>query len=163
VVCYDKNIKATKKKRDDSLWYEDVVEVFIREQKFKKTKDFFFEYQVSPLGTMMDCMCLKPYTGVLNWNSKGWKAAVTVNGTVNKTDDKDKSWTVEMAIPFVDLHAQVFLSPNPNKFCPKSGDTLRMNIIRIDYKNKKPVDAYWSPIYNMDRHDRHRDGILYFY
>lgn len=158
----DPKINATRKERDDSLWMEDVFEVFIREQQHKKYHDYFVEYQVSPLGTVMDCFCLGPYAGVINWSSSRWKTAVTIDGTVNDDKDTDNGWTVEMAIPFQDLYSQVWLHPDLKPLTPKNGDRLRMNMIRIEYVDKKPEDAHWSPIYSLDRHDRSRDGIVIF-
>ena len=38
-----------------------------------------------------------------NWNCKGLKSAVQVNGTLNFSDDKDQGWTTELAIPWESL------------------------------------------------------------
>lgn len=164
VTCKDPKIIATKTERDDSTWDEDVVEFFIEEQMRKNFQDHYLEYEVSPLNTLMDCYCLAPYSGILNWDSHGWRCAVKVQGTVSKDDDTDTGWTVETSIPFADLHGQVFLRPDPKQFIPKDGDEIRMNIYRIEYGIKPAQYLTWSPLLTMKSgfHNPQRFGRVIF-
>jgi hypothetical protein len=63
------------------------------------------------------------------------KAAVTVDGTIDKPGDKDKGYTVEVAIPWASF-------TKSKNHPPKGGDEWRMNF----YAMKNNSGVAWSPI-----------------
>jgi hypothetical protein len=69
---------------------------------------------------------IDPKRKMYDWNSK-LKAKVVVDGTLNKRDDQDKSWTVEMALPLADANG---LDKPGVKVPPAVGDVWRMNMYR---------------------------------
>jgi hypothetical protein len=71
----------------------------------------------------------------LDWDLKSIQAAVHVDGTLNDPSDKDKGWTVEVAVPWKDL-AMLDLS-EPRSLPPKIGDTWRVDFSRFN-QNKDP-------------------------
>ena len=71
----------------------------------------------------------------LDWDLKSIQAAVHVDGTLNDPSDKDKGWTVEVAVPWKDL-AMLDLS-EPRNLPPKAGDTWRVDFSRFN-QNKDP-------------------------
>jgi hypothetical protein len=104
----------------------------------------YIELQVAPNGTIFDTYLptyrkyedsldskRKPY----DWNSK-LKAAVKVDGTLNKREDKDKGWTVEMALPLADVNG---LDTNGVKVPPALGDKWRLNMFRMDIAQGRQV------------------------
>ncbi|MFA0733685.1 MAG: hypothetical protein OGMRLDGQ_000185 [Candidatus Fervidibacter sp.] len=141
--CEDKDIWATKTQRDDFLWEEEVVEVFIDPEGDGLN---YYEFQVNPLGTQIDLLIPDAVEGVKHgkknaeWNCKGWLSAVKVRGTVNKRDDSDEGWTVEMAIPLSEML-------RPSSPVPRPGINWRLNLYRIDRpkgKEDDPLLLSWS-------------------
>src|SRR5581483_11872880 len=97
----------------------------------------------------------KPYS----WNSK-MNVKVHVDGTLNKRDDQDKGWTVEMAIPLEDVRG---MDKNALKLPPTQGDVWRINMFRMDVPSGKPQQASgWSPPMVGDFHALDRFGELVF-
>ena len=148
----DSNIWSTFKRRDEHLWLEEVVEVFLQASAQPPN---YIELEVNPLGTMLDIYLLDtrkpiPYE---SWNSKGLKWAVQVDGSVDGRDG-DREWTCEIALPFVDV---VTAPNNP----PKPGDRWRMNLFRVE---RKPAvaEVAWSPTLQDDFHVLPRLGELVF-
>jgi len=126
-ACEDADLYATMKERDEPLWSQDVVEVFIMEQSLGQ--GHFVEYEVSPIGTVFDMYLIVPLEGFLEWNSPGFKWAATLDGTPNDPSDKDKGYQVEMAIAFKDLYLKK-ASAAP----PKDGSSMRIALYRVDYE-----------------------------
>jgi len=125
-LCEDHNLYATLLNHDDSLWTQDVVEVFIMHQD--STEGHYLEWEVSPLGTTFDTYVTHPSPGlrsILSWTS-GFDAAATYAGTLNPPTGAYGNWIVEMAIPWADCYDDPFTHP-------ADGETLRMNLYRIDY------------------------------
>ncbi|MCS7223258.1 MAG: carbohydrate-binding family 9-like protein [Armatimonadetes bacterium] len=138
--CEDDDIWATKTQRDDFLWEEEVVEAFIDPDGDGLN---YFEFQINPLNTQIDLIIPDPVEGVKDakknalWNCEGFLSAVHVRGTVNKRDDKDDGWTVEMAIPFKSLGIET----------PRTGNEWRLNLYRIDRpkgSENDPLLLAWS-------------------
>ena len=180
VHCEDKDLFATKTDRDDDLWEEDAIELFVTVPNMPK---YFVEFEVSPLGTVMDIFNLRPYRGVVNWDCRGWKAAVSMDGTTEERGDEDSSWTVELAIPLLSVYAQPFLPDRAKKkeavwqvrkvkkpdepevafnFRPKPGTVWRVNLFRIDYEKSHAEYHAWSPPVHQGFHTTDRFGEIIF-
>lgn len=139
--CEDEDIWATMKNRDDPLWEEEVVEVYIDPSGTGKN---YKEFEVNPLGTLIDLNIVEPKNGnpgdwreLRKWDAKGVKVAVKVNGTLENRNDKDRGWTVEMAIPL----------DNFAPYKPSIGSEWRLQLFRIDRSNtiSQPEFSSWSP------------------
>src|SRR6185369_5438176 len=91
----DSDVHSDFEKHDDKLWTQDAAELFIDADGDRRT---YIELQVSPRNVTFDSW-LPAYRD----NDNAWDAplvtAVQVNGTLNKSDDTDTGWTVEMQIP----------------------------------------------------------------
>ena len=165
--CTDRDIYATYEERDGALYNQDVVEVFIMEQSVGQ--GHFVEFEVSPIGTLFDVYNVKPYVGILAWESPEFRAAARLNGTPNKPGDKDTGYTVEIAIPFKDLYLK---PPHGNDATPLNGDVLRMNLYRIDYSTPpeekmgdmgaRPIFITWSQTVKLRFHMPQRFGVVTF-
>jgi hypothetical protein len=86
--CEDTDIFATMKVRDQHLWEEEVVEIFIDPDNDQQN---YIELEVNPLNTFLDLFVLKPIVPIPyeSYNIPA-KWAVKVNGTINNSADKDK-------------------------------------------------------------------------
>ena len=150
--CRDDNIWATMKTRDQHLWDEEVVEVFLQADSQHSS---YIELEVNPLGTMLDIYLLgirKPLR-YESWNSERLKWAVQVFGTVDGKDG-DKEWTCEIALPLEDVVTAKNLPPRP-------GDRWKLNLYRVEQR-PSPALIAWSPTFKDDFHLPGKFGEVVF-
>jgi hypothetical protein len=96
-----------------------------------------------------------PRIGFWRWDLPGLRAAVHVDGTVNDNSDRDRGWSVEIAIPWTGLAA--LARPDGRSLPPHDGDVWRMDFSRFNrYKEAPPADDpggwAWSPHGVWDSH-----------
>jgi hypothetical protein len=148
----DQNVWATMKRRDEHLWLEEVVEVFLQANPSIPN---YIELEVNPLGTMLDIYLIdrrKPLH-YESWNSEHLRWAVQVEGTVDGQDG-DRGWSCELALPFEDIASATHVPPQP-------GDRWRMNLYRVEQK-PKVAELAWSPTLQDDFHVLPRLGEIVF-
>jgi hypothetical protein len=148
----DSNIWATMKRRDEHLWLEEVVEVFLQADPNIPN---YIELEVNPLNTMLDIYLLdtrKPLH-YESWNSEKLKWAVNVDGTIDGKGG-DHEWTCEIALPIEDIATAAHRPPQP-------GDRWRMNLYRVD-RLPEIAEVAWSPTLKDDFHVLSRFGELVF-
>jgi hypothetical protein len=151
--CADDNIWSTMKRRDEHLWEEEVVEVFLQADSGQPS---YIELEVNPLGTMLDIYLLgarKPLH-YESWNSEKLQWAVQVDGTVDGKGG-DHGWTCEIALPMEDIVTAPHHPPQP-------GDRWRMNLYRGE-QLPKPAGLAWSPTLQDDFHIPKRFGEIVFH
>jgi len=134
--CMDEDIWAEMSKRDDPIYCEQAVEVFIDPEGQGQR---YFEIDVSPANVVVDLMLLKgSYSGrsAINarYNVKGLLTAAKVYGTLDNRSDKDEKWTVEMAIPWSEFRGRKVNVP------PRDGDSWRVQLFRIDRPAPFPAE-----------------------
>jgi hypothetical protein len=126
------NVWATLTERDSIIFLDNDFEVFIDPDG--DTHDYY-ELEINALNTVWDLLLVRPYRdggpAVHAWDIRGLKTAVFVNGTLNDPSDKDKAWTVELAIPFEILRECIPGKPER----PQPGDQWRMNFSRVEYNS----------------------------
>ena len=152
----DDDVWTSLKERDDKLWTQEAVEIFIDANSDGKD---YVELQVNPAGAIFDSYLPAYRKNQNDWNS-GMKVGVKVDGTLNKREDKDKGWTVEVAIPWADTKGK---GEYEISFPPKVGDRWKLNMFRLDMPQKKPQRAAaWSAPLVGDFHKLDRFGALVF-
>jgi hypothetical protein len=150
--CDDPDLFATMKQRDEHLWEEEAVEMFIDPDGDGKN---YLELQVNPLGTFLDIFILTPvvpipyesYTISAKW-------AVKTGGSVNDSSDPDKGWSAEVALPLKEAVTAAHLPP-------KEGDKWRLGLYRIERRPFTELIA-WSPTLNRSFHTPARFGEITF-
>ena len=162
------HIWATLKEHDAIIFHDNDFEVFIDPDGDTHQ---YYEIEINALNTVMDLYMGKPYRNggeaLMNWDTKGIRTAVYVNGTLNNSKDTDKEWTVEMAIPFSALS---FFN---NKQRPVDNSLWRINFSRVEWdtdikngeyvKLRKPENNWvWSPQDIINMHAPERWGYLLF-
>jgi hypothetical protein len=162
----DSDVWSNLTKRDDKLWTQEADELMIDADGNGKT---YVELQVAPNGTVFDTYLpeyrkyedsIDPKRKPYSWNSK-LVAKVVVDGTLNKREDKDKGWTVELAIPLEDVKG--LDTDSKVKTPPVVGDVWRFNMYRMDMPQAKPQQAVgWSPPLVGDFHALDKFGELVF-
>jgi hypothetical protein len=161
----DSDVWSSLSKRDDKLWTQEADELMIDADGNGKT---YVELQVAPNGNLFDTYlpeyrkyedAVDPKKKPYSWNSK-MNVKVHVDGTLNKREDQDKGWTVEMAIPLEDVRG---LDKTAAKLPPTPGDVWRVNLFRMDVPSGKPQQASaWSPPMVGDFHALDKFGDLVF-
>ncbi|MCM8768730.1 MAG: carbohydrate-binding family 9-like protein [Candidatus Omnitrophica bacterium] len=127
VIADEEAAKARAAGKEPSLLETDVFEVFLQPWPSKPN---YFELHLSPLNVTWDARYLARRYGVfaktVEWES-GMKTAVKVDGTLNNLD-KDRGYTLEMAIPFSSLTDE-----NNQPVKPGKGDRWKFNFSLYDY------------------------------
>ncbi len=140
----DEGALATKTRRDDQLWQEDVFEVFLTPHD---PPHIYYEFEVNPLGTLFDARIESPRlrrpticVDVL-WNCPGYSARVKKG---------KERWSALLTIPLAPM------SPEG-----KIAQTWRANFYRVDRGASDEFSA-WSPVFRdpADFHDATRFGYL---
>ncbi len=157
-VLEEDDIKAKLTKRDTIIYHDNDFEVFIDPDGDGLN---YFEIENNARGVIFDLMLEKAYRSggrfMIQWDCPGLKLAVHRVGTLNNSKDKDKFWSVEMAIP----HEALTLDFN-NPL--KAGNTWRVNFSRVQWlKEKGPEENWvWSATGKVDMHMPDRWGFVYF-
>ena len=147
-MAEDDQLECTFSKRDDPLYDQDAVEVFLDPDGDQKN---YFEFEVSPSGLIFDSKLAEYRKNDNAWNG-AMVAKVVADGTMNKAEDVDKSWTAEIAIPLKDLGVQSV----------KAGDKWRANFFRLDTAKAGRKAFAWSAPRNNDFHNLDKFGTLVF-
>jgi hypothetical protein len=151
--CEDPDVWGTFTKRDEPLYTQEVVEIFLDADADGRTYD---EIEVSPHNVVFDAYFPARRQGMeLSWDS-GLQSAVKVAGTLDDAGDRDQGWTVEMRIPFARLHAVPHIPPRP-------GDRWRFNLYRLELPDRKNAQGQaFSPLFVGDFHAVDRFAWLVF-
>ena len=153
--CDDDDIWTSYFKHDDRTDREENVEIMIDADGSGST---YIELQVNPANTVFDAYFEKRRSDLakaMTFDSH-ILSAVAIDGTLNKRDDVDRGYTVEVAIPYEAL------ADAPHK-PPLPGDSWRLNFYRMDKpKIGGQVGSMWSPTYVGDYHTLDRFGTLIF-
>jgi len=115
-ACTDHEAWARMQRRDDHLWEEEVVEVFLDPDDDGKN---YAELEVSPDNVVVDLLIPRPGAGgdsALHWDIAGLQTGVARHGA---------GWIAEIAIPWKSL-AGAGVSA-----APKAGDQWRAGLYRI--------------------------------
>ena len=93
------------------------------------------------------------------WEIPGLKSAIALDGTLNDPRDTDRSWSVELAFPWIVLKEHT-ARPAP----PRDGDEWRVNFSRVEWDLEPAGLGYakvpgraehnwvWSPQGVVDMH-----------
>jgi hypothetical protein len=171
------DIWATIIDRDSVIFRDNDFEVFIDPAGNSHN---YSEFEMNALNTVWDLLLEKPYrdtkkAAINNWDIHGLKTAVSIDGTINNPDDKDKKWTVELAFPW-SAFKEIADVDSP----PENNDQWRINFSRVEWKtevlngkykkkinpetgNPYPEDNWvWSPQGVIDMHYPEMWGFLQF-
>ena len=165
------HVWGTLTKRDSIIYNDNDFEVFIDPDGDNHD---YYELEVNALNTQFDLILTHPYrcggTYDIGWDIDGLKTAVDVRGTLNRSDDVDDGWSMEIAIPWESMrsHAHRPVPPNP-------GDQWPVNFSRVQWKHQLKADgAYerlpgvrednwtWTPQDAIDMHRPEYWGMVEF-
>lgn len=136
----------TMTRRDEHLWEEEVVEIFLDPGRAGHD---YYELEVNPANVVCDVLMIQPSPDKksdLGWNLAGLETAVVPwkDGT-----GAARGWTALARLPFAGLHA--LPSATGVMLPPRAGDRWRFNLFRVErpggkeHPEKGAVEAAWSP------------------
>jgi hypothetical protein len=154
--CDDPDVWGTMLKKDDPIYNEEAVEVFFDADGDGAT---YNELQVSPHNTNFDASFVTRRSDLevaKAWES-GMISAVEVRGTLDKSDDVDQGWSVEMKIPIAALN-------HVPRVPPHKGDRWRFNAYRLEHfvHSVNIEGSSFSPLFVGDFHALPRFGWFVF-
>ncbi len=143
------------KVRDEVIYHDNDFEIFIDPDNDTHN---YYELEVNALNTVWDLFLQKPYrdgsqVAMTDWDMKGLKTGVQVQGSINDPTDLDSSWTVEVAIPW-----SIFKEFSTTQIPPAENDQWRVNFSRVQWDTeidngkyvvaKDPISNKKFPEYN---------------
>lgn len=138
--CNDRDIHSSFAKRDEHLWKEEAVEVFIDTDD--SNPNDYVEIEVSPKNVLYDSYIVAPQDidveETSKYNLKGIRTAVHLDGTTGNRQDTDRNWTVEIAIPF----AEIAPGFHPDQL---KDAAWKINFYRINQDASPLKYMAWSP------------------
>ncbi len=126
------DVWATLSKRDTVIFSDNDFEVFIDPDGDTHQ---YYELEMNAFNTVWDLFLDKPYRDdarpLFNWDIHDLRTAVHVDGMINQPGDRDRGWTVEIAIPWK------VLKECANKAAPpRDGDQWRINFSRVEWRTE---------------------------
>lgn len=148
----DDDVWSQYESQDDPLWKEEAFELFFFGEA---TRRRYLELQVSPRGITFDSRFDTYRKGDEAWDGP-WRAAATVDGTVQQRNDRDRGWTVELAVPFAMICEHTAMT------CPPvAGATTRINAFRLDRPRRSATQAFaLAPTRTPDFHAPEHAAVL---
>jgi hypothetical protein len=162
--------------RDSVIFQDNDFEVFLDPDG---DTHGYGEIEINALNTVWDLLLIQPYRdggpAVHAWDIAGLRTAVSLRGTLNRPDDRDEGWSIEMAIPW-----NILSEVSPRRARPRAGDQWRVNFSRVqwqldvhdgkyakrpDPKTGKPFPEdnwVWSPQGAINMHMPERWGFVQF-
>ncbi|HMO56263.1 MAG TPA: carbohydrate-binding family 9-like protein [Roseiflexaceae bacterium] len=162
-------VRAALTERDALIWHENDVELFVagRDAYYEleinalgTIYEVFFiweeAYERSGYSAMpefrRDATGVEPFNGVgftnhprgmrigyWNWDLPGLLSAVDIDGTLNDDSDRDRGWTVELALPWASLAP--LAQGDGRALPPRDGDVWRMDFSRFNaYREAPPAE-----------------------
>jgi hypothetical protein len=163
------DVWATLTQHDSVIFKDNDFEVFLNPSGDSRN---YFEFEINALNTSWDLFLAKPYreSGKADngWEIPGLKSAVFVDGTINRTGDKDRGWQVELALPWSAFQGRSGFGR------PKNGDQWRINFSRVEWKTEvtgsttykklpgREDNWVWSPQGVVDMHRPGKWGYVRF-
>ena len=164
------HVWGTLTERDSVICHDNDFEIFIDPDG---DGERYMEFEINPLNAVWDLFLPKAYNkggkADWTWDFVGIRHAIQVDGTLNWSEDVDRGWTVEVAIPWSSMaeHAGTDCPPRP-------GDQWRVNFSRVEYEFEKDKGGYvrkqgipcdnwvWSPQGAINMHIPEMWGFVQF-
>jgi len=139
-VIEEEHIWAYQDKKDQIVYLENDFEIFIDPDGDTEN---YYELEINALNNIFDLFLPKTYRNggraKIKWDIKDLKSAVTIDGTINNAADRDKRWTVEIAIPFASLSTETVPA-----LIPENGSEWRINFSRVNWQHELSEEGKYS-------------------
>jgi hypothetical protein len=152
--CEDADITASRTERDDPTYLDDAVELFVN--PMPSQTDVYYGLEMNARAVLYDYVMYRRQYLFKQFNMQGTQLATFIDGTMNARGDKDKGWSLEVAIPWANFEA---LSKPP-----APGTVWAANLNRWDGTEPNRRMSNWSnPLQpTPNPHNPERFGKLVF-
>lgn len=168
------HVWATLKQRDTIIFYNNDFEVFVDPDGDTHN---YYELEFNALNTVWDLYLTKPYRGgnktINDFDVRGLKSAIHVDGSLNNPKDNDTGWSIELAIPWSTFKGGYFQDIVP------VDQYWRINFSRVNwdfdivnnrYRRKKDSKGkflheynwVWSPTGVINMHEPEKWAYVFF-
>ena len=131
----DDTIWATVMGRDEVIFQDNDFEIFLAPQD---SSHRYYELEMNAANTMWDLLMERPQRDcvrrIIGWDVRGLESAVKINGELNNPNADNKSWSLEVKIPWFSLRECEMDKCYPEKFAPEVGDVWRMTFSRVEWE-----------------------------
>ena len=136
--CQDAHIWGIHTTHDSPVYNDDCVEVFLAPHPQQPGN--YFNIEMNVRGAWLDQHHPRGprKREKREWNAKGVKIGITIDGTLNNDADTDRQWILEAAIPLANFAGVARHIP------PRPGDVWRLNLNRLGGRTN-PQYSQWSP------------------
>jgi len=157
--CEDRDAWGTWRKRDDPVYEEEAVELFLAPGGEDPVR--YFEFEVSPLGTLFDALIHNPtsrraeMTADPSWDCPGLRWAAGPGAFRQDQQDRQDWWAI-LSIPWRSVVPMAGPAGDPPRI-------WRANLYRIERpRDGEPEFSAWSPtlVRPADFHQPARFGVL---
>ncbi len=132
--CEDADITAQFTEHDDPTYQDDAVEIFIN--PMPSQTGIYYGLEMNARAVLYDYVMYNSGKLFKQFDLRGVKLATHIDGTLNMRGDKDKGWSLEVAIPWSNFDA---LSKRP-----EPGAVWSANINRWDGTEPNRRMSNWS-------------------
>lgn len=94
----DTDIVAQFTERDAWVYRDDTVEIFLNVRPAQLAGYYAIELNVR--GALMDYFCADAQFYIRKFQMEGVRQGIQIDGTLNQSEDRDRGWSVELAIPW---------------------------------------------------------------
>lgn len=170
----EKHVWADIENHDEVIFYNNDFEIFMKPYE---EASHYCEIEVNALGTVWELLLLNAYREggpIINeWDIDGIQVGINVDGTLNNPKDEDKSWSIEIGVPWSALDELLY--SKKHKVVP---EPWRVNFSRVQWEHKIEDGKYsrvqtrgkmsnernwvWSKQSAVDMHRPEHWGYLYF-
>lgn len=164
------HVWATLRQHDEIVFNDNDFEIFIDPNGDERE---YYEIETNAYGTIFDLFLVRTYLrhgpALHDWDMRGLRKGIHIDGTLNDSSDTDVGWTVEFALPWRSLKEAAGCAAPPNR-----GDVWRMNFSRVEWQhdvvggryqrvpNTKEDNWVWSPQGVIDMHRPQHWGRVRF-
>jgi hypothetical protein len=154
------DVKGKLTQHDSVIFHDNDFELFV---KPLPATESYYEFEMNALNTGWDLFLNKPYLkggeADNSWDIPNLKTAVSVEGTLNQSGNRDKGWTLEIALPW-----KAFQLRQPDVKQPTAGTMWRANFSRVEWLTGHPHEEnwVWSPQGVVNMHVPEHWGYLRF-
>jgi hypothetical protein len=132
--CEDADIVAFHTEHDDPTYLDDAVEIFIN--PMPSQTGMYYGLEMNARGVLYDYVMYQSQYLFKQFDLRGVQLATFIDGTMNMRGDKDRGWSLEVAIPWTNFDA---LSKPP-----VAGTEWAANINRWDGVEPNRRMSNWS-------------------
>ncbi len=154
--CDDSDVVAHHQRHDDPTYEDDAVEIFINPNP---KQSFYYGLEMNARAVLYDYLFVFPKILIKRVDFSGTALATNIRGTLNQTGDKDRGWSLEVAIPWSN-----FEDLGSHKGPPAAGDTWTANLNRWDGTPPHRRLSQWSDsgLDDTNPHNPSRFGEIVF-